>query len=145
MVNPIGLDEGYDNMPWSTMDNHELQTWFPQSRFDFYDDEDAMFAPSISVLDVGFQQQVLSRNKRLQYNAVKDATLQLKRLKQKEINLENRFNIALRAKRYVDITRLRNKIRNTSNDIVDTKRNLNVAKRSFANIRNFMNQMSDSD
>lgn len=145
MVNPIGLDEGYDDMPWSTMDNHELRDWFPQSRFDFYDDEDPVFAPSISVLDVGFQQQVLNRNKRLQYNAIKDATLQLKRKERNLVNLENRLAIANRAKRYVDITRITRNINNTQSDIIDQRRELSIAKRSYANIRNFMNQMSDTD
>lgn len=144
MANQIGLDEGYDNMPWSTMDNHELQTWFPQSRFDFIDDEYGI-SPHISVLDVGFQQQVLNRNKRLQYNAIKDATLQLSRTEQKLVNLKNQYDVAQRAKRYVDITRIIRKINNTQSDIIDTKRELSIAKRSFANIRNFINQMSDSD
>ena len=145
MVNPIGLDEGYDDMPWSSMDNHELSDWFGQSRFDFYDDEDPIFAPSISVLDVGLQQQVLNRNKRLQYDAIKDATLQLKQKERNLVNLENRLTIANRAKRYVDITRITRNINDTQSDIIDQKRELSIAKRSYANIRNFMNQMSDTD
>jgi hypothetical protein len=144
MVNPVGLDEGYDDMPWSTMDNHELRSWFPQQRFDFIDDE-YQDSPPISVLDVGFQQQVLNRNKRLQYDSVQNTTLQLQRKEQNLKNLKNRLTIALRAKRYVDITRITRKIDNTKDDIIDTKRELSIAKRSYANIRNFMNQMSDSD
>eukprot|EP00919_Chromeraceae_sp_WS-2016_P009317 GHVR01021936.1.p1 GENE.GHVR01021936.1~~GHVR01021936.1.p1 ORF type:complete len:146 (+),score=12.84 GHVR01021936.1:124-561(+) len=145
MVNPIGLDEGYDDLPWSTMDHHEMSNWFPQSRFDFYDDEISELSPSISVLDTGFQQQVLNRNKFLQHKSIQNSTLQLKQLKRKVLNLQNQYDTALRGKHYVDITRLRRKITETSGDIKDTERDLKIAKRSFANIRNYMNRMSDSD